>query len=64
MTLTFANQSSIPHNLTLREPVNVATSTVVQPGTSETIAFTAADPGQVTFVCTLHTGMEGTIIVE
>jgi plastocyanin len=31
---------------------------------SQTIEFTAPDPGEYTFVCTLHPGMEGTLVVE
>ena len=63
--LTFENRSdSVPHNLTFGEPINVATATTVQPGESETIEFTAPDPGDYTFVCTLHPGMEGTLVVE
>jgi plastocyanin len=63
--LTFENRSSsVPHNLTLGEPINVATETTVDPGGSETIEFTAPDPGEYPFECTLHPGMEGTLVVE
>ena len=59
--LTFANNSTVPHNLTLEEPSGVATSEVVAPGIDETIAFTVADAGDYKFVCTLHPGMEGVL---
>jgi plastocyanin len=62
--LTFENRSSVPHNLTFQVPINVATSTIVAPGTSETLEFKAPDPGEYPFVCTLHPGMGGTLVVE
>jgi glucose/arabinose dehydrogenase/plastocyanin len=64
--LTFENQSAnVPHNLTFGDPINAATATTVAPGESETIEFTApSEPGEYTFVCTLHPGMEGVLTVE
>jgi plastocyanin len=62
--LTFENRSTVPHNLTFQRPPNVATSTVVAAGTSETLEFKAPAPGEYAFVCTLHPGMAGTLLVE
>lgn len=62
--LTFENRSTVPHNLTFQGPPNVATATVVAPGTSETLEFKAPDAGEYAFVCTLHSGMGGTLVVE
>jgi plastocyanin len=62
--VTFDNRASVPHNLTFQAPLSVATSTVVAPGTSETVEFTAPAAGEYPFVCTLHPGMAGTLIVE
>jgi plastocyanin len=62
--LTFENRSTVPHNLTFQGPPNVATATVVAPGTSETLEFKAPDVGEYAFVCTLHPGMGGTLVVE
>lgn len=62
--LTFMNESTVPHNLTFEGPTDAATATIVDPGAEETIEFTAPDPGEYTFVCTLHPGMEGTLLVE
>lgn len=61
--LTFINQATVPHNLTFGDPINVATATI-DPGAEETIEFTAPEAGEHPFVCTLHPGMEGTLIVE
>lgn len=62
--LTFVNQSTLPHNLTVDDPIGAATATMVDPGAEETIEFTAPEAGEYTFVCTLHPGMEGTLVVE
>ena len=64
VTLTFENRSTVPHNLTFGDPINVATATIVQPGASETVTFTAPEAGSYEFVCTLHPGMSGTLIVQ
>jgi plastocyanin len=62
--VTFENRASVPHNLTFQAPISVATASVVGPGTSETVEFTAPAAGQYPFVCTLHPGMGGTLVVE
>lgn len=62
--LTFNNKATVPHNLTFDEPIDVATENVVDPGASQTIEFTAPNAGEYIFVCTLHPGMEGTLVVE
>jgi plastocyanin len=62
--VTFANRATVPHNLTFKDPINLATSTVVEPGTSGTVEFTAPSAGDYEFVCTLHPGMAGTLTVQ
>jgi plastocyanin len=62
--VTFENRASVPHNLTFQAPINVATSTIVAPGTSETVQLKAPATGEYPFVCTIHSGMGGKLIVE
>ena len=64
VVLTFENRSTMPHNLTFNDPINAATATIVQPGSAETVTFTAPEAGRYEFVCTLHPGMSGTLIVQ
>ena len=53
--LTFTNKATVPHNLTFEDPIGAATDTVIDPGDSQTIEFTAPthrwtpvrEPGQV-----------------
>jgi plastocyanin len=63
VTLTFQNVSLAPHNLTFSDPIEAATQTIVNPGASETLEFAAPEPGDYTFVCTLHPGMDGVLTV-
>jgi plastocyanin len=64
VVVTFENRASVPHNLTFEAPIDVATSTVVEPGASETVRLKAPEAGEYTFVCTLHPGMDGKLIVS
>ncbi|CAN5434618.1 hypothetical protein BH20CHL6_BH20CHL6_17650 [soil metagenome] len=63
VTLTFQNVSQAPHNLTVNDPIEAATDTIVEPGASQTLEFTAPEAGDYTFVCTLHPGMDGVLTV-
>jgi plastocyanin len=63
--LTYTNEArSLAHNLIFIAPLSVGTALQVGAGDSETIEFVAPEPGEYTFVCTLHPGMSGTLIVE
>ena len=64
ISIDFENRSTVPHNLTFKNPIDAATATVVAAGDSETITFAAPDPGAYDFVCTLHPGMDGVLTVE
>jgi plastocyanin len=63
--LTYTNEAgSLAHNLLFIAPLSVGTELQVRAGESETIEFVAPEPGEYPFVCSLHPGMAGTMIVE
>ena len=64
ISVAFENRSTVPHNLTFNAPIDAATATIVPAGASETITFSAPEPGAYAFVCTLHPGMDGVLTVE
>lgn len=62
--LTFRNDSSLPHNMTFTAGVEAGTETIVRPGASDQILLAPPPPGAYPFVCTIHVGMAGSLIVE
>jgi plastocyanin len=64
ITLTFQNGSSLPHNVTFTGALTAATDTIVKPGTSDQLMVVPPAPGAYPFVCTIHVGMAGRLIVE
>ncbi|HYI21267.1 MAG TPA: cupredoxin domain-containing protein [Candidatus Limnocylindrales bacterium] len=64
VALTFINASSEPHNLVLLAPIDRRTGYAVEPGDSRVIEFNAPAVGTYRFVCTIHEGMNGTLLVE
>ena len=64
ISVTFRNASTLPHNLTFTSGVAAATRTIVEPGTSDQLALGPLAPGAYRFVCTIHDGMSGTLVVE
>jgi plastocyanin len=64
ISLTFRNASSLTHNLTFTSGWTAATRTIVEPGTSDTLVLAPLAPGEYRFVCTIHEGMSGTLVVS
>lgn len=64
VAMTFRNGSSLPHNLVFTAGLTAATQTIVTPGTSERLLLVPPAPGAYPFVCTIHDGMAGTLIVQ
>lgn len=63
VVLTFENASTLPHNLTFGPPIDAGTATILKTGAADAFSFTAPEPGQYEFVCTLHPWMTGTLVV-
>jgi len=64
VAMTFRNDSSLPHNLVFTAGLIAATRTVVEPGTTDQLLLVPPAPGAYPFVCTIHDGMAGTLIVR
>jgi plastocyanin len=64
VTVTFQNGSSVPHNLVFTGRLTAASRTIVEPGSSERLLLVPPSPGTYPFVCTIHAGMAGNLIVR
>jgi plastocyanin len=64
IALTFRNGSSLPHNLTFTAGLTAATRTIVEPGATDLLLLTPPASGTYRFVCTIHDGMTGTLIIQ
>jgi plastocyanin len=64
LTITFHNGSSLAHNLVFTSGIGVASDTIVEPGTEERLSVAPLRPGRYRFVCTIHEGMAGSLVVE
>jgi plastocyanin len=62
IAMTFRNDSSVAHNLVFTGGLTAATSTIVEPGSSEQLVLIPPAPGSYPFVCTIHDGMSGKLI--
>jgi plastocyanin len=63
VTMTFRNRSSVAHNLTFTDGLAVATRTIVEPGVVEVLHIVPSAAGTYPFVCTIHAGMMGKLVV-
>jgi len=61
-TITWINQESVPHNVVNAQEGEQPRSELFDEG--GTYQFTPQRPGRISYVCTIHPGMEGTITVE
>jgi plastocyanin len=62
--VTFRNESTLAHNLVFSGPLSAATRTIVDPGTSDQLLLDPVAPGSHPFICTIHDGMAGVLVVE
>jgi plastocyanin len=56
------NAAGEPHNLTF-DTFAAGTVSLVRPGQKQAVTFTAPAPGRYQFVCTIHAGMTGVMVV-
>jgi plastocyanin len=56
------NAAGEPHNLTF-DTFAAGTVPLVRPGEHRAVTFTAPAPGRYQFVCTIHAGMTGVMVV-
>jgi plastocyanin len=59
-TVTFTNEGAVAHTVTATDGADFDSGTLA-PG--KTFSFTAKKAGTVSYVCTIHPGMQGTIQV-
>ena len=64
LTIAFDNVSALAHNLVFVRGADASTRTIVAPGTSDRLSIDVPRAGRYGFVCTIHEGMAGAIIVE
>lgn len=64
VVVVFRNGSSVAHNLVFTAGVAAATRTIVEPGTSDRLVILPPNEGTYPFVCTIHEGMAGVLLVQ
>lgn len=64
VALNFTNVSSLDHTLFFLDPMTVRSREFIRPGESERLVFRTPVSGSYDFVCTVHQGMRGTLIVR
>jgi plastocyanin len=62
--IEFHNVSAVEHNLTFTGGLAGSTRTIVGPGSTERLILEPPAPGSYRFVCTIHEGMAGVLVVE
>ncbi len=63
LRLTHRNGGSIPHNLVFGDDALGGTETLTG-GKEETLTLTLKEPGTYDFVCTIHSGQDGKVVVS
>jgi plastocyanin len=58
--VTWTNDDSVPHNVTATSGASFRSSDFGQGGT---FSYTPTRAGTIAYVCTIHPGMDGTIVV-
>ena len=58
--VTWTNKDPLDHNVIARSGASFKSNNV---GQGATFSFTPTKPGTITYTCTLHPGMDGTLTV-
>jgi plastocyanin len=58
--ITWTNDDTVDHNVTSQSGEHIASSNF---GKGGTFSFTPTKAGTISYVCTIHPGMDGTIVV-
>jgi len=64
VSLTFSNRTQAPHTLVLLPPIDLRSGVIVQPELTDRLEFTTPGPGEYSFVCNVHEGMGGLLVIE
>jgi plastocyanin len=59
--VTWTNDEDIDHNVTAKSGAKFMSKAF---GKGQTYSFTPSKPGTIQYVCTLHPGMDGTLVVK
>jgi plastocyanin len=59
--ITWTNDDGVPHNVTSQSGEKISSPTFAKGGT---FSFTPTKAGTISYVCTIHPGMDGTIVVS
>ena len=59
--ITWTNTGSIPHNVVAEKGATFQSDTF---GKGKTFSYTPTKAGTISYVCTIHPGMEGTVTVS
>ena len=58
--IVWTNNENVPHDVVAQEGADFRSEVF---GEGKTFEYTAKEPGEISYVCTLHPGMDGTITV-
>lgn len=63
IAVTFRNESTLPHNVVFTGNITASSRTIVAPGGADRFAIGTPGAGSYPFVCTIHAGMAGTLVI-
>lgn len=63
IAVTFRNESTLPHNVVFTGDLTASSRTIVAPGGMDRFQIGTPRPGSYPFVCTIHVGMAGTLVI-